>query len=237
MSRPSAGMTRKTSPVRPLSRPLITTTLSPFLIFNFGIVRSYSLSARLRGEREDGHAKSASLEDLGGERDDLHEPPSPQFARHRAEDAGADRLALIRDQHRGVAVEADRTAIGAAYLLRRPHDDSAVDIALFDPAARDRFLHRNNDHVADRRGLALRAAQHLDALHPARAGIVRHVEVCLHLDHAAPSTGSAVRSSFVGVASARSSAAAAAAGFRAAARRPGAASGGPPITTQHFRLE
>ena len=37
MSRPSSGKTRKTSPVLPLSRPLMTTTLSPFLIFSFGI--------------------------------------------------------------------------------------------------------------------------------------------------------------------------------------------------------
>src|SRR5579863_4432495 len=88
--RPSVGITRMTWPVRPLSRPLITTTLSPFLIFSFGM----------------------GLQHLGGERDDLHEAPRPELARHRAEDAGADRLALPADQHRRVAIEADRAAVG-----------------------------------------------------------------------------------------------------------------------------
>src|SRR5947209_503699 len=167
MTRPSPGNTRRTSPVLPLSRPLMTTTLSPFLIFSFGI---FSLRA-------------APLKDLGRQGHDLHEPARPQFAGYRTEDAGSDRLALVGDQHRGVAVETDRAAVGAPDFLGRPNDDSAMHIAFFDPAARDRLLDRDDDHVADRRGLAFRAAQHLDALDPARAGIVGHVEICLHLDH------------------------------------------------------
>src|SRR5947207_2727878 len=152
MTRFSVGRTRSTSPWRPLSRPLITTTVSPFLIFIFGIARP--------------------LEDLGRQRDDPHEPAGAQFAGHRPEDAGADRLALVADQHRGVAVETDRAAIGAPDLLRGAHDHGTVYVALFDAAARDRFLDRDDNHVADPGGLALRAAEHLDALHPPRAGIV-----------------------------------------------------------------
>src|SRR6266852_6182486 len=108
MSRASAGMTRKTSPDLPLSRPLITTTLSPFLIFIFGI----------------------GLQHLGGERDDLHKAARPEFAGYRPEDARADRLALMGHQHGGVAVEADGASVGAADLLRGAHDDGAMDIAL-----------------------------------------------------------------------------------------------------------
>src|SRR5207248_777872 len=91
MARASAGKTRSTLPCLPLSRPLMTTTLSSFLIFSFGI----------------------GSQDLGSERDDLHEAARPQFARHRTEDAGADRLALAADQHRGIAVDADCAPGGA----------------------------------------------------------------------------------------------------------------------------
>src|SRR5207237_3905461 len=106
------------------------------------------------------------------------------------EDAGADRLALVADQHRGVAIETDRAAIGAPDLLRGAYDHGAVHIALFDAAPRDRLLDRDDDHVADPGGLALRAAEHLDALHPPRARIVGDIEIGLHLDHAAPPASS-----------------------------------------------
>jgi len=109
--------------------------------------------------------------------DDLHEPLGAQFARHRPEDAGADRLHLLVDQHGGVAVEADGAAIAAAHRIGRAHDDRLVDIALLDLAARDRVLHRDHDHVAHRGGAALGAAQHLDALHAAGAGIVGDIEI------------------------------------------------------------
>src|SRR5438874_5024040 len=168
MARASAGKTRSTLPCLPLSRPLMTTTLSSFLIFSFGI----------------------GSQDLGSERDDLHEAARPQFARHRTEDAGADRLALAADQHRGVAVEADCAPVVTPDFLGGADDDGAVHVALLDPAARDRLLDRDDDHVADPRGLALRAAEHLDALHPPRAGIVGDVEIGLHLDHAAPPASS-----------------------------------------------
>src|SRR5262249_60897208 len=87
----SSRSTRRTSPVLPLSRPVVTTTLSPFLIFSFVAMLTASLS----------------LEHFRRQGDDLHELLRPKLARHRAEDAGADGLALLVDQHRGVAVEAD----------------------------------------------------------------------------------------------------------------------------------
>jgi hypothetical protein len=63
---------------------------------------------------------------------------------------------------------------------------------------RDRFLHRDDDDVADAGETALRPAQHLDALDALRAAIVGDVEVGLHLDHRSnsffTSTGHARRS-------------------------------------------
>src|SRR5262249_9536648 len=99
------------------------------------------------------------------------------------EDAGADRLHLWVDQHRGVAVETDDRAVRALDVLRYPHHHRLHHVALLHAPARYRLLHRHHDHVADRGVFALRAAQDLDAHDAARAGIVRHVEVGLHLDH------------------------------------------------------
>src|SRR5260221_290346 len=73
--------------------------------------------------------------------------------------------------------------VGPADLLRRAHDHGLVHVALLDAAARDRLLDRDDDDVAHRRRLALGAAQHLDALDAARAGIVGDIEIGLHLNH------------------------------------------------------
>src|SRR3546814_7235481 len=58
-----------------------------------------------------------------------------------------------------------------------------MHVTLLHAAARDGLLDRDDDDVADRRDLALRATQHLDALHPPSAGIVGDLEVRLPLDH------------------------------------------------------
>src|SRR5215472_4581703 len=171
MTRPSVGRTRRTSPVLPLSLPVMTTTLSPFLIFSLLMSANPKLCCALASEH------------FGSQRHDLHELARAQLARHRSEDARADRLALLVDEHRGVAIEADGAAVGTTDRLRRAHDHRLVHIALLDAAARDRLLDRDDDDVADGRGAALRAAQHLDALDAARAGIVGNIEIGLHLDH------------------------------------------------------
>ena len=60
---------------------------------------------------------SASLppsKDFRRQRNDLHELRGAQLARHRPEDARADRLELVGEQHRRVAVEADQRAVAAA---------------------------------------------------------------------------------------------------------------------------
>src|SRR5262245_12420834 len=106
-----------------------------------------------------------------------------QLARNRSENAGADRLHLRIDQHRRIAVEADDRTVRALDVLRHAHDDGLHHLALLDAAARDRLLHRHDDDVADGGILALGSAEHLDAHDTTRAGIIRHVEVCLHLNH------------------------------------------------------
>src|SRR6185295_11834964 len=85
-------------------------------------------------------------------------------------------------------VEADHRAVGALDVLADTHHHGLHHLALLDAAARNRLLDRDDDDVADRGVLALGAAEHLDAHNAARAGIVRHVEVGLHLDHEVPRT-------------------------------------------------
>ena len=63
------------------------------------------------------------------------------------------------------------------YFFGRPHDHRAMHIALFDPAARDCLLDRNDNHVTNRGGLTLGPTQDLDALHTTRAGIVGDIKV------------------------------------------------------------
>src|ERR1700680_389345 len=93
---PLPDSTRSTRPRAPRLLPAVTSTWSFFRIFSFSMPCSFALCRRL-----------APSDDLGRQRHDLHEPPLPQLARHRPEDAGADRLAGVADQHRGVGVEAD----------------------------------------------------------------------------------------------------------------------------------
>src|SRR5471030_1190036 len=100
-TRLSFGRTRRTSPVLPLSLPAMTTTLSPFLIFSLLI------------------SIAPGSQHFGRERNDLHELARAQLARHRPEDARADRLALLVDEHRRVAIEADGAAVRATNFLRR----------------------------------------------------------------------------------------------------------------------
>src|SRR5580765_4652655 len=79
-----SASTGVTSPRLPLSRPVITTTLSPFLILRITI----------------------PLQDFRRERDDFHESLGTQLARDRPEDARADRFEFGVEEHGGVRVEA-----------------------------------------------------------------------------------------------------------------------------------
>src|SRR5262249_31331191 len=86
-------------------------------------------------------------------------------------------------QHSSVAVETDDRPVRTFDVLGDPHDHGLHNVALFHTAARDRFLHRDDNHIADRGVFALRAAKHFDAHDSASTGIVGNIEIGLHLNH------------------------------------------------------
>src|SRR6187399_1874241 len=136
---------------------------------------------------------AAALQNLGRQRNDLHEAPLAQLARHRAEHARADRLVLVVDEHGGVAVEADVAAVAAALLLAGANDHGLYDLALLHRAVRRRFLHRRRDDVAEARVAAGRAADRVDHGNLPRPRIVGDVENRAHLDHGGSPVSSCVR--------------------------------------------
>ncbi|CUW92332.1 hypothetical protein AGR1C_Cc40458 [Agrobacterium fabacearum TT111] len=124
-----------------------------------------------------------SLQYFRSQRDDLHVVLGAKFARNRSEDTGADGLFLVVDKNGCVIIETDDAAVSATDVLGGANDNRLHHIALLDAAARNSFLDGNDNNVANRSIFALRAAQHLDAHDTTCAGIIRHVEVCLHLNH------------------------------------------------------
>src|SRR5215211_6824186 len=113
---------------------------------------------------------------LRGERDDLHEATFAELARDRAEDARAARVLRVgRQDHDRVVVEADVRAVGPAALLGGPNDDGLDDLALLDPAAGQRVLHRADDQVAHVRVPATAPAEHADHEDLLGSGVVRHL--------------------------------------------------------------
>src|SRR5438093_6776699 len=125
-------------------------------------------------------------EHFGSQRHDLHEALGAQLARHRTEDAGADRLQLGVQQHGSIAVELDQRAILATHALGGAHHNRAVDLALLDAAARRSFLDADLDDVADARIAALGPAEHLDAHDGLGTRVVGDIESRLHLNHVCP---------------------------------------------------
>src|SRR3954468_13212216 len=137
------------------------------------------------------------LEHLRREADDLHEVAVAQLARHRAEDARAARVVGGVDDHRGVLVEGDVGAVLAPEGLLGAHDDGGDDLALLDGALRVGRLDRRGDDVAHARVAALVAALDADAEDLASAGVVRHLQPRLVLDHRARSRTSTRRQRLV----------------------------------------
>src|SRR5436190_13932688 len=157
------GSTAFTVPVFPLSLPVITLTVSPFLIL-IAISRPPPRGRARAPSRGAGVGWwSAALEDLRGERDDLHEVAIAQLARDRAEDAGAARVVGGVDDHRGVLVEGDVGAVLAPELLAGAHDDRLDDLALLDRPLRVGGLDGGGDDIPDARVAAARAALDADA--------------------------------------------------------------------------
>src|SRR6266571_3371632 len=122
-------------------------------------------------------------DDLRGERHDLHEPLLAQLASYGAEDARGPRLALIRDEHGGVLVEADVGAVLPLRFLGGPHDHRPRHLALLDLAGGDGVLDRDDHDVAQPRVAALRAAQDADHERLSGARVARDLEDRLLLHH------------------------------------------------------
>src|SRR5690606_4729150 len=109
----SFGIIRSTSPIRPLSLPVSTPTLSPLRIL---------------------FISPASLEHFRRERDDLHVVLRTQFARNRSEDTGTDRLFFVIDENGRVRVETDHAAVRATNVLGRTNHDRLHHITLLHAA-------------------------------------------------------------------------------------------------------
>src|SRR3972149_2025286 len=91
---------------------------------------------------------TSGLDHLRGERDDLHERPLAQLARHRAEDARPARLLVVVDEHHRVLIEADVGPVLAAALLDGAYHDGLGHVTLLHTGARDGVLDRDHNDVA-----------------------------------------------------------------------------------------
>src|SRR5687768_9608503 len=99
---------RRTLPVLPLSRPAITTTLSPLLMCRAMI-------------------KFRNSNHFTCQRNDLHEVLVAQLTGDSAENAGASRVVVLVDHHGRVLVETDVAAVVAAGNLPGPNHHAADD--------------------------------------------------------------------------------------------------------------
>src|SRR5687767_2305927 len=155
-------ITRRTRPVLPLSAPVVTITTSPALILraiSLFPISDCRLPIELQLRRLSfGNRQSAignSSNHFARQRHDLHEVLVAQLAGDGAEDARAARVVLLVDHHRRVLVEADVAAVLAEHGLLRANDHAADDLPLLHLPARQRLLHRADDHVPDVGHLAL----------------------------------------------------------------------------------
>src|SRR5207253_2679359 len=129
----SSGSVRRTSPCLPLSLPAMTITGSP---------------GASSSQRRFGSSLFLSiflLQDLRGERDDLHEVALAQLSRDGPEDAGAARVVGRGEEDGRVLVEADQGPVRALVFLVYPHHDRLNHLTLLDLAARLGGLDRRGD--------------------------------------------------------------------------------------------
>src|SRR5574343_1339262 len=142
-----------TVPRLPLSRPVSTITSSP--------LRILFMARTLENFRSQGH--------------DLHEALATQFTRHGAEDAGANGLQLVVEQHCRIAVELDERTVATANALGGTNHHGTVNFAFFDATTRSSLFDADLDDVAHAGIATLGTTQHLDAQDGLRAGIVGNV--------------------------------------------------------------
>src|SRR5438270_1740142 len=170
-----SGRVRRTSPCLPLSLPAVTITGSPGARSSqrrFGSGLFFSIGCW--------------LQDLRGERDDLHDVALAQLARDGPEDAGAARVVGRGEKDGRVLVEADQGAVRALVFLLYPHHDRLNHLAFLDLAAGLGGLDGGRDDVAHRGVLAVVAARDADDQELLGSGVVRDLEACFLLDHSLP---------------------------------------------------
>src|SRR3989338_711975 len=151
--------TRNTLPRLPLSLPVITITSSFFLILRMIFLDSIC----------------CRLQHLRYQRNDLHELFGTQLACHRPEYTRADRLQLGIQQHRSIAVKPDQGTIRTTHPFGSTNHHGVIHFALFYATTRRRIPDADLDDITDRGITTLGAAQHLDAHHGTRTGIVSHI--------------------------------------------------------------
>src|SRR5260370_11629680 len=105
------------------------------------------------------------------------------LAAHGPEDAGGARLAGVRDQHRGVLVEADVGAVLALRFLGRAQDYRLHPLALLDLPGGDGVLDGDDHDVAQTAVAALGPAQDADHDRAARARVIGDLYDGFLLDH------------------------------------------------------
>src|SRR3954453_17731589 len=168
---PSFGKTRSTRPCLPLSRPVMTLTVS-FLLMSTLCVSIFSRfsSAGLKPDSKirpffgTAEAVPFPLQNLWSQGNDLQKLFLAQLAGHGTEDARSDRLARLIDKHGGVLVEADVRPVPAAGLFRGAHEDALHYCAFFGGAIRRSFLHGSGENVAQVRRKSNAAAERQDDL-------------------------------------------------------------------------
>src|SRR3954447_471792 len=89
------------------------------------------------------------LEDLRGERDDLHIVLGAELAGDRPEDAGALGIAILADDDDRVAIEAQVAAVGATERGLRANDDGLDDLTLLHGGVGAALLDVHGDDVTD----------------------------------------------------------------------------------------
>lgn len=89
------------------------------------------------------------LENLRGERNNLHEVFLAKFAGNRSEDTGAAWVLIFINNDDRVAVEAKNRSVSAFHRMLRPNNNCSYDISLFNGTAGGCFSDIARDHIAD----------------------------------------------------------------------------------------
>jgi hypothetical protein len=107
--------------------------------------------------------QSRNLKHLGSERDDLHEPSSPQFAGHGTKNPCSDGFSLRVNEDRRVLIEFDKGAVGTFDLFFRTDDYGSGHVPFLNLRIGHRILHGDDDDVPQGSVFAPRPTENLDA--------------------------------------------------------------------------